>query len=155
MSDIGKALTWDSEIEKDGSDWTLLPEGVYPFMVKSFTRAHFGGSAKLPACPQAKLVLEVGGPEESTTIKHNLFLHSKTEGLLCEFFRAIGARKHGERLVMDWSKVPGANGFCKVIVRKYKRDDGTDAETNDIKKFLDPAEMAATPATAEVDDLAF
>jgi hypothetical protein len=150
MENQNQELGWDDAIEKDSADWVLLPPGDYPFCVKSFTRARFAGGAKLPACPQAKLELEVGGPEESTTIKHNLFLHKKTEGLLCQFFASIGERKHGERLVMNWPGTIGRSGMCRVAVRDYKKKDGTDGQSNEITKFLDP--VATEPAP---DDLNF
>lgn len=138
----GKALGWNDTVEHDGGDWTLLPEGVYPFRVVSFERAHWGGSAKMPPCPQAKITIEVGDEEQSTTIVHNLFLHTKTEGLLCDFFKGIGARKHGERMVMDWSKVVGATGRCRVAVRKWNGKDNSAHESNEIKKFIDPTDAA-------------
>lgn len=161
----GKALNWDSEVEHDGAEWTLLPEGVYPFVVQKFERAHYGGSQKpggLPPCPQAKLTIEIGDAEQATTIEHNLFLHTRCEGMLCQFFRAIGARKHGERVVMNWANVVGATGKAKVSVRKWaKREekqlppDKWTGESNEIKKFLDPEEAAGTDAAAPAQDLAF
>lgn len=135
-----RALDWNDPIEHDGSDWVLLAPGIYPFRVVSFERARHGGSAKLPACNKAVLTLDVGGAEDSTTVNHNLFLHSKTEGLLCQFFRAIGARKHSERLVMDWSKVVGATGMCKLGVRDWTGKDGATKQSNQVEKFLDPEE---------------
>ena len=53
-------------------------------------------------------------------MEHNLFLHSKCEGLICAFFKAIGARKSGERLKMEWNKIAGATGRCQVGIRKWK-----------------------------------
>jgi hypothetical protein len=130
----GRELNWNDPIETDGGDWQLLPAGEYAFTVRSFERKRFGGSAKLPPCPQAVLAVEI----EGQAIQHSLFLHSKTEGLLCQFFRAIGARKSGERMVMDWGKVPGATGRCKVGVRKWTGKDGKEHDANQIEKFLDP-----------------
>lgn len=154
----GRELGWGDAIEHDGSDFTLLEPGEYPFRVVKFERKRFGGSAKLPACNQAALTLDVGDAEASTTITHNLFLHSKTEGLLCAFFRSIGARKHGERIVMDWSKVPGATGRCKVGRREFAGKDGTMKQANQVEKFLDPGEaeaVAASVGPASKDDIPF
>jgi hypothetical protein len=147
---IGKAFGWDDTIENDGSEFTLLAPGIYPFRVVKFERAHYPGKAGgLPACPQAKLVLDVGDAESCTTIYHNLYLHSKCEGFLCAFFKAIGARQHGERLVMDWTKVVGATGVCQVGQRKYtSTKSGEVKDSNDIKRFLDPSEASKVGATA-------
>jgi hypothetical protein len=136
----GKPLDWNDTIENDGSDYTLLPAGVYPFAVIKFERARFAGSAKQPPCNQAKLTLDVGNEEVSTTIEHNLFLHQKNEWALCQFFRSIGGRKHGERMVMDWTKVPGATGRAKVGVRDWTGKDGKVHQSNQVEKFLDPAD---------------
>ena len=142
-TDAGGALDWDSEIEKDGGSWTLLPEGVYPFTVTGLERAWHGGSANLTPCPKASLTIKVEGPEGSNDITHNLFLHNKTEGLLCAFFIAIGQRQHGERLKMDWGKVIGSKGQCKVSQRKYiSTKDGEEKTINDIQKFLEPPNKA-------------
>jgi hypothetical protein len=144
MSEAVRALDWDSEISNDGAgEFVLLEPGDYPFLVLSVTKKHWAGSQKLPACPQAELAIEVGGPEESTTIKHNLFLSSKTEGLLCAFFKSIGQRQHGQKLTMDWSKVAGSNGMCTVGIRKWNGKDGKEHQSNEIKKFLEPVAGAA------------
>ena len=146
----GRELGWNDPIEKDGSDFTLLDPGEYDFAVRSFERKRFAGSAKLPPCNQAVLTLEIDG----TTVESSLFLHSKTEGLLCQFFRSIGSRKHGERIVMDWGKVPGSTGRCKIGHRKWTGSkDGKEHLSNQVEKFLDPVEAPAT-APAE-DDIPF
>ena len=139
-----REIGWNDTIENDGSDFVLLEDGEYAFRVASFARARFGGSAKLPACNQAKLAIEIldadGRPV--TTLQHNLFMHSKCEGLLCQFFRSISQRKHGERLTMDWTKVPGAAGRCLVATRPRTGKDGREMKSNEIKKFLDPVDAA-------------
>lgn len=130
---------WDDVIENDGGEWVVLPDGEYPFTVKSFERKRFNGSAKLPPCNQAELTIEIdGGSLGKTTVQHSLFLHSKTEGLLCAFFTAIGHRKHGEPLRMNWQAVPGATGRCKVYVDKWEGRDGKEHESNKIQKFIAP-----------------
>lgn len=143
------AFDWDSMIEND-STFTLLPEGVYPFTVTGFERGHHGGSAKLPACPKAILTIEVdGGSLGKASLQHNLFLNKKTEGLLCDFFTSIGQRRRGEQLVMNWAKVPGASGFCKVGVRDWVSDrTGEKMQSNEIKRFLEPDQNAAPAAPA-------
>ena len=156
MADVvGRELKWDDTIENDGSDWTLLPAGEYTFRVVGFERKRFAGSAKLPACNQAVVKIEVGDAESSTTVDHNLYLHTKTEGLLCAFFRAIGTRKHGERVVMDWSKVIGATGRCKVGVRDWTGKDGAVHQSNQVEKFLDPAEAATAEAAVPAGEIPF
>lgn len=138
-----RELGWNDPIENDGSDFTVLQAGEYNFKVTKFERKRWAGSAKLPACPQAELYLELFD-DDGRTVKQeqtrSLFLHTKCEGFLAEFFRSIGARKHGEKMVMDWSKVTGATGRCEIAIKKIdsKKNPGTQVEVNEVKKFLDP-----------------
>lgn len=128
---------WDSAIEHD-SEFQLLPEGDYNFRIVKFERGRHPGSDKLPACNKAILTIELWNGSAKSTIEHNLFLHTKCEGLLCEFFTAIGQRKHGERLIPKWDQVIGATGTCKVSVREWTSNrDGRTMQSNDIKRFYE------------------
>ena len=104
---MNQEIGWDDAIEND-SEFTLLPEGDYQFMVIKFERARHNGSDKLPPCNKAIITLEVTDGTNTAQITHNLFLHRKCEGMLCAFFTAIGQRQHGERLVPNWGAVMGA-----------------------------------------------
>ena len=145
MADQGYELGWDSPIEKD-SEFILLPEGDYDFEVIEFERARHAGSDKLPPCNKAIVHIQVKGKdrdtgrEGTTVIRHNLFLHSTTEGMLCAFFTAIGQRKHGEKVIMNWNKVIGSKGRCHVYIDKWTNDKKEEKESNKIKRFYDPAE---------------
>lgn len=128
-----QAFDWNSTIQNDSS-YTLLPDGVYPYTVISFERGYHNGSDNLPPCPKAVISLEVdGGDLGKVELRENLFLHSRAEWKLCEFFISIGQRKKGEPLQMNWSAVPGATGMCEIGRRKYK-----DNDYNQVKKFLEP-----------------
>jgi len=131
-------LEWDGTIENDGNDFIVLPAGDYDFEVVNFERARHNGSEKLPPCNKAVVFLKIKAPEGETTIKHNLFLHTITEGMLCAFFTGIGQRKHGEKLTMNWNAVAGAKGRCKVGIRTWTGNDGNDYQSNEIKKFYEP-----------------
>lgn len=135
-----RELGWDDPIENDGPDFILLPAGDYDFVVTEFERQRHNGSEKLPPCNKAVVSLKFETPEGSTTIKHNLFLHTKTEGMLCAFFTGIGQRKKGEKLNMNWNEVVGSTGRAKVSVRTYKNKDGEERTINDIKKIYEPDE---------------
>lgn len=141
MSDNkGRELGWDEQIENDGPEFILLPEGDYDFVVAEFERGRHPGSEKLPPCNKAVVHIKIEAPEGMTIIKHNLFLHTITEGMLCAFFTGIGQRKKGERVTMNWNSVVGSRGRAKVGIRKWTNDDGKVIEMNEIKKFYEPAE---------------
>lgn len=132
---IERELGWDDTIEKDSGEFVLLPEGDYNFTVTKFERGRFAGSAKMPACNQAKLEITVHSPEHGdVVIFHNLFLHTKTEGLLSAFFSSIGQKKKGEPLRMNWNAVIGAKGRCQLEHNKYQKD-GRELVNNQIKRF--------------------
>lgn len=130
-----RELGWDDEIEKDGSDFILLPDGDYDFTVAKFERGRFQGSAKMPACNQAKLELTVHSPQGDVVIFHNLFLHTKTEGLLSNFFAGIGQKRKGEKLRMNWNAVIGARGRLMLEINKFTKKDGSEGTNNQVKKF--------------------
>lgn len=144
---IDREFGWDDVIENE-SEFTLLPEGDYNFEVTGFERARHPGSSKLPACNKAVLSISINAPEGSTTLKHNLFLHTKCEGMLSAFFIAIGQKKHGEPLRMNWQAVIGSKGRCKVGVRDWTGDDGQVRQSNEIKKFYEPAKNIANTVSS-------
>lgn len=141
-----RELDWEDIIENDGPEYTLLPEGDYDFVVTGFDRERYPGSAKLPPCNKAVVHIQIDAPEGRTVINHNLFLHSKCEGLLCAFFSGIGQRKHGEKLRMNWAQVTGSTGRCKVGIREWVNDQGEKRQSNEIKKFYDKDNAPAQPA---------
>lgn len=140
--DQGQVLGWDSKIDNpDEGDFTLFPDGIYPFSVTKFERGRHEASDNLPECPMAKVYLEFdGGPQlGTTTVMHRLFLHTKTQGMLAQFFKGIGLRKHGEPLVLDWNAIHGRKGYAKLGTRKYNNED-----YQKIKKFIPPEDWPTT-----------
>ena len=137
---MGRELGWDDEIENDSPEYITLPEGEYPFTVTNFERGRYqpGPNSKLPPCNMAVLTIELLSPDGfAVPVKDKLYLHSSTEGFLCEFFTSIGQRKHGERVRMNWNAVTGSKGRAKVGIREYQKD-GETRTINEIKKYLEP-----------------
>lgn len=141
-----REFSWDDTITKDASDYIMLPEGDYNFTVDSFERGRHPGSEKLPPCNKAILTLRIESAEGTARITHNLFLHSKTEGMLSAFFTCIGQKKKGEPLKMNWGVVPGSTGRCKVGIHSYTNKDGEERKSNDIKRFYPKEEGPAFKA---------
>ncbi len=140
------AMTWDDEIQNDGEGFRVLPEGEYDFTVTDFTRGRFEGSDNMKACPKAELTIKIHDPDGDVTVNENLFLNKKVEWKLCQFFIAIGHRKHGEPLRPNWNAVKGAKGRCKVGIKKWTgKKDGKEYKGNEITAFLEPPETAAPP----------
>lgn len=142
MNQTERELSWDDEIQKDGGEFIVLPAGDYSFTVTKFERGRFAGSEKMPPCNQAKLELTVHSPEHGDVVVfHNLFLHTKTEGLLSNFFSGIGQKKKGEPLRMNWNTVVGSKGRLKLEINKFTGRDGEERTNNQVKSFYPADEI--------------
>lgn len=139
MDDIGRELGWDDEIEKEAPEYVTLPEGDYDFKIIGFERQRYtpNPGAKLPPCNMAVLNIDIPNQQGLCTIQHRLYLHTRMEGRLSEFFASIGQKKKGERVRMNWNMVPGATGKCRVTVNKYTDKDGNERTNNRISKFYE------------------
>ncbi|GAB6713901.1 hypothetical protein [Streptococcus uberis] len=126
---------WDDTIQEDAKEFITLQPGDYVFTVTGFDRQRHTPNpqnpGKLPACPKAVISLEIETDEGVASLKHNLFLHSSTEGMLSAFFGSIGQKKHGEPLKMNWNTVIGATGVCSVKNRTYN-----DNVYNEVKSMI-------------------
>lgn len=140
----GYELGWDSEITNEGKDFVIAEPGDYEFTVTSFERGRHNGSAKMPACNYAELSIKLRLPEGECIVKDKLFLHSKMEWKLSEFFLCIGQKKKGQSFVPNWNAIMGATGRCKVTKRSYDKE-GRTYWTNDIAKYYPCEGGAAVP----------
>lgn len=128
----GKELDWNDEVEK--SEYTLLPEGDYDFVVESFERGRYEGSDKVPPCNRALLKIRVDAPEGTVAMNESLLLYDKMQWKLAEFFLSIGAEEVNGRVKMNWQIVPQATGRATVEVRPDAKD--PTKKYNHVKKFL-------------------
>ena len=154
-------MDWDDAIENDGQEFIILPEGDYNFTVTDFERGRFPGSAKMSPCNTATLTLQVKTEDGIASIRTDLILNRVVEFRISAFFRCIGQKKHGERLVMDWNKVVGSRGRAHFKPRTYTDRDGNERQANDVDRFYDydeknfPAEDDWMEITGDADDLPF
>ena len=128
-------IGYEGVIENEDSGFVLLPDGDYDFTVNKVTRSRYEGSDKMPSCNTVSVGLSVwGAAGDKTTITERFFLVKKFEWKLSQFFLSIGLKKHGEQLVMRWN-IEGCKGKCKVYIDNYKKQDGSNGQSNKIKKF--------------------
>lgn len=139
--ELGTEIGWDDEIEQE-SQYVLLPEGEYNFTVAAMERERFEGSEKMGPCNMAILTLAITNPKTGSpvSVTDRLYLNSKAEWKLSQFFISIGQKKHGEKLKPDWSKVPLSEGRCKIKIHKYTDRDGNGKEINQVGSYLEPKE---------------
>lgn len=140
--DIGRELDWDDEIENEGEEFELLPEGTYDYTVESFERGRFSGSEKMAACNSANLRLQVFDPVSGRhgVVFDTLYLNSKAEWRISQFFLSIGQKKKGEAFRPNWNLVSGSSGKLEVSVNKYTDKNGNQRENNRVTKYLPQAE---------------
>ena len=130
------ALDWDTPVDQDSLPFVTFPDNTeVRFGVTSLEKTR----TKDGAFPMARLILFCQAESGQTTVRENLVLNTKCAWKLGEFFRAIGQRQHGQRIVPDWSKVEGASGRALLGVEEWTGRDGDRRESNVIKRFLDPA----------------
>lgn len=148
---------WNDTIEDDGQNgFTLLPEGDYEFTVSGLERGRFSGSAKIPPCNKATLTLSIENGSDVATIKTDLILYKTLEWKLSSFFRCIGQKQHGQKLVMDWDHVIGESGMAHIVVKEYiGQKDGLTHKTNEIKYFMDPIPTAPKADDDPDEDIPF
>lgn len=145
-----RELDWDDEVTNDGG-YVLLPEGDYPFTITKMKRARWEGSSKVPPCRMALLTVAVhGGNKGDATCTNRLFLLSRFQWKIKELFVSIGlAKPEDEKVPMQWDKVQGSTGICRLAQREYVKQSGPHAgETgvsNEIQKFLPPPPPKAAP----------
>lgn len=145
-------LAWDDEVSNDGG-FVLLTEGDYTYTVKKFERNRYEGSSKVQPCRMALLTIEVdGGSQGVATITHRLFMLSRFQWKIAEFFISAGlADPDAETFRMQWDKVVGATGHCHVVQHEYIKQSGRNAgekgTSNEIARFLppEPPKAAAEP----------
>ncbi|MBY0584768.1 hypothetical protein K5I04_04820 [Murdochiella sp. Marseille-P8839] len=134
------ALDWDSVIEKDSSDFVLLPVGQYDFTIVNLEKKQYQGGEKMGPCPQADITIRVIEPEskEPVDVTTPIFLHKKTEGIMSAFLVAIGQKKRGEPCRPNWNAMIGLRGRCEISHRSWTGNDGQEMKSNNVKKWLEP-----------------
>ena len=137
--DENMELSWDSEISHE-DEFILLPEGEYDFTVTKFDRSKHNGSAKIKPCLKAVVTLSVDTDKGPVEIVENFLITKSLEWKLCQFFTCLGMRKHGEPYQMNWNGIFGKKGRAKIVVNKWKNDQGEERQNNRVEKFLEPSE---------------
>lgn len=130
-------MDWDDVINDDGAEFLMLPEGDYLFHVVDFERKRHEASAKLPACNQATLTLEIKTADGIARAWCDLFLHLSMEWKISAFFRSIGLKQKGTDVKMDWSKVIGAWGRAHFRPTTFPGKDGQEYQKNELTRFLE------------------
>jgi hypothetical protein len=127
MQDKGTALGWEDEGQVQDSQFELVPEGEYDYEVVNLKRERFDGSDKISACPVAALQLRFINVNTglSTTGSCRLFLNSKVQWRITQFFKSCGLvdpnAAEGTSMPMSlFNQAVGCTGRVKVKITKSK-----------------------------------
>jgi len=129
-------MNFDDILESDGQEFVVLPEGDYSFTVTSIDRCRFPGKGDIPPCNMARLTLRIDNDQGLATARLNLILYRTMEWKISAFFRAIGQKKHGEKVTMNWAKVQGARGRAHFKPYTYTRG-SEEHQANGVDHFYD------------------
>ena len=139
-------IGWDDEISSEGQEFEPLPPGEYDFTVLSMQRARFQGSEKMSACNMASRELGVTDAEgNERRVFDSLYLNTKAEWRLSQFFLCIGQKKKGEPLRPNWNLVPGSTGRLELIINEYTDKSGNPKKNNRVSKYLPNEPKKFTP----------
>ena len=142
-------LIWDDTSENDSLEFVVLPEGDYTFTVTNFERGRFPGSAKIPPCNKATLTISIDNDKGAATARFDLILYRTLEWKIASFFRCIGQKKHGEKVVMHCTTVVAARRKAHIKPRPHTTA-GEERQVNDVDRFLDyDPSVAFTPVQDE------
>ncbi|MGX8705732.1 MAG: hypothetical protein ACSW8J_04045 [bacterium] len=136
MATDNKIMDWDDTIESDGQEFVTLPEGDYTFTITGFERGRYPGSPKIPPCNKAIISASIDNDIGIANTRFDLILYRTLEWKITAFFRCIGQKKHGEKLVMNWNAIIGARGKAHFKPSTYKKE-GSDKQYNELERFYD------------------
>ena len=137
----GYELDWDSTIEKDEQQFTLVPEGDYNFTVDHIERTFVGSeSQKYAGAKMATVYLVIQVPDqEPVEIRESFILHSNFAWKIGSLLVSVGLKKKGEPISGNyWSRLPGTHGRCKIIQNASKNN--PERKFNNIATFYAPDE---------------
>lgn len=124
-------LDWDSALTEDSKEFTLLPDGEYDFHVEKFERAMSKSGNKM-----AKLTLVVTDGKNKVTVFDNIVLISSMVWKISSFFGALGMKKRGETVNMNWNEIYGKIGRCNLKLVEYDKNDGSKGQRNEIEGYI-------------------
>lgn len=136
-----EVFDWEAEIEDDGEErqFVTLEPGKYPFEVTKFERGQHEAKpgGKAPSCKKAIITIRITTDDGDCYITENFLLYKKMEWKMSQFFRSLGLKKAGEKMVTKWEGTVGCTGTCEIT-----KDKGTTEGVyfNHVKTWLEPKE---------------
>ena len=145
------SFDWNSAIEDDGDSFPLLEPGDYNAVITWIERSRYNGGKVIQACDMQIVTLRIDGPDGPHELKVRLYLCQRNEWKLSEFFRGIGRKKRGERIVMSWDGIIGLPVHVRVSKKELPPLNGETHTINEVTRFydFDPKYFPSDPAWLE------
>lgn len=147
MNNNGFELDWDSTIDQDEQQYTLIEEGDYDFTVDHIDKTFVGDSSeKYAGAKMATVYMNIQVPgQDSVSIRENFILHSNFAWKIGSLLVSTGLKKKGEPISGNyWGKLPGTMGRCHVKQNTSRRN--PDQKFNNIDIFYEPTDKRDTGA---------
>lgn len=143
---MARAMDLDERISYDGADFSTIPDGVWPFTVKAVSIVNYKGGKNIPPCNAARVTLRVGYGADMTDVSDNIYLYVDDNGNsnwnIAAFYRAIGYKRHGEEVQMNWSPefLVGKRGWCETEQTEGREKD---VVFMNVRRYIDPEDAPA------------
>ena len=137
MQTNGYELDWDSTIDQDDQQYTVIPEGDYEFVVDHIDKSFVGdNSEKYAGAKMATVYMNIAVPGmEPVSLRENFILHSNFAWKIGSLLVSTGIKKKGEPITGNyWQKLPGMRGRCQIVQNKGKNGNAY----NNVKQFYAP-----------------
>ena len=143
---MARAMELDETISYDGSDFRQIPDGVWPFTVKAVSIVNYKGGTNIPPCRAARVTMRVGAGADMTDVSDNIYLYINDDGNpnwnIAAFYRAIGYKKHGEEVKMNWTSdfLVGKTGWMETETTEGNKDG---VKFVNVARYIDPEDAPA------------
>lgn len=138
-----QTLDWTDEVEDSGTDFVLLKEGDYVFVVEKLDKERYEGSEKVPNCPRATITLAIPLPDGRTArVFDRILLYKGNEWRIFRFFECLGFEKNENgKMAPHWNEVVGQQGVVRIKQREYTNKKGEKKTTNDVDSYIKKSEV--------------
>lgn len=127
------AMGWDEEVTAESKEYTVLPDGIYPFIIKdAIVKGKTSGKGKLPVCNMATVTITIEFEGKEIKVKDNITLHRSIEWKISQFFESLGMKQKGVPFRPDWNGIVGKTGLAKMHA-----EEGSDGNMyNKVKEYI-------------------
>lgn len=140
---------FDTPIVAELQEFTILPEGEYPFTITDVEKKYYepGPNSKLPPCPQITVTFMIdGGTHGQSKVTSHFFYYKTTIWRVNDLFIGVGLAQKGQQFVPNPDLLLGKTGVVRLKQCKYTRNNGEEGTINEFDRCVH-SNKVATPVT--------